>query len=148
MIIHERVKNHHSFRTDTNLNSLTMYAKPIQNSCKTTVPGAHKKILNFTQNHRSMKIPFVLNGGMESLRGKIFSCHNYLTKLFTSQTKNLTPCAYSLFKHFSFENKKKTWFLRTGKLYEEVFSANPKEHAIKIFNYDKNDMLPLTKKIN
>ena len=52
--------------------------------CNVKVPEAPNKILKFNQNHKSMKIPFVVYADNKSLLEKISSCDNDPTKSFTS----------------------------------------------------------------
>ena len=44
------------------------------------MPEGWKKILKFTQNHKSLKIPFVIYADTEFLLEKIYTCDKDSTK--------------------------------------------------------------------
>ena len=50
---------------------------------QTNTVWAHRKILTFAQNHKSMKIPFAMYEHTECFLEKIHACDNKLTKSFT-----------------------------------------------------------------
>ena len=47
------------------------------------MPETRNKILKFNQNHKSMKIPFIIYADIECLLQKISSCDNNSAKSFT-----------------------------------------------------------------
>ena len=55
-----------------------------------------------------------------------------------------TPYAYSLFTNCSFDSEKNKLDCYRGKDYMEMFCKNLKEHTVKIINYEKKEMIPLT----
>ena len=64
-----------------NLNHMWIHAR--QQLLQTNIVWAHRKILTFAQNHKSMKIPFAMYEHTECLLEKIHACDNKLTKSFT-----------------------------------------------------------------
>ena len=78
------------------------------------------------------------------------SCHNNPEKSSTTKINKHTPSGYSLFTHCSFNVTKNKLSFYRGKDCMKSFCKDLKEHAIKIINYEKEEMIPLTKinKIN
>lgn len=74
--------------------------------CHVKIPEAHNKKLNYNQDQKSIKIPFIVYADTESLPEKIHTCDNDPEKLFTSKIKKYIACGYSLFAHCSYDNKK------------------------------------------
>ena len=105
--------------------------------CRIRMHQARNKILTFTQNHKSMKIPFVINAVMVCLLEKICSCDNDQTRTFMSKTNKHTPFGYSLFPHCSFDNNKNNHDFYRGEDFIKKFYVNLKDHATKIINCDK-----------
>ena len=91
------------------------------------MPEAKNKILNFTQNHKSVKIPFVIYADTESLLEKIQAWDNDPTKLFTSKINKHTAGDYSLFTHCSFDNNEKPRFLQRQRQCEKKTLTSDKE---------------------
>ena len=56
------------------------------------------------------------------------------------------PSSYSLFTHCSFDKTKNKLDYYRGKDCMKKFCKDLREHATKIINYEKKDMIPLTKK--
>ena len=59
-----------------------------------------------------------------------------------------TPSSYSMFTHCSFDSTKNKLDCYRGKDCMERFCKNLKEHATKIINYEKKEMITLTNKEN
>ena len=78
------------------------------------------------------------------------SCHNNPEKSSTTKINKHTPSGYSLFTHCSSNVTKNKLSYYRGKDCMKSFCKDLKEHAIKIINYEKEEMIPLTKinKIN
>ena len=69
----------HSFRTNCKLKSHQNVYKN-NDYCNIKMPEGWKKILKFTQNHKSLKIPFVIYADTEFLLEKIYTCDKDSTK--------------------------------------------------------------------
>ena len=60
----------------------------------------------------------------------------------------ISPSGYSLFAHYSFDLTKNRLDCYKGNDCMERFCKNQKEHATKIINYEKKEMIPLTDEEN
>ena len=88
-----------------------------------------------------MKAPFIIYADLESLLEKINTCYDNPEKSSTTKINKHTPSGYSLFTHCSFnkaENKLEDCMKK--------FRKDLREHATKIINYEKKEIMPLTKK--
>ena len=74
------------------------------------------------------------------------NCHNNPEKSSTTKINKHTPSGYSLFTHCSFERTKNKLDYYRGKNCMKNFCLDLREHATKIINYEKKEMIPLTKK--
>ena len=64
----------------------------------------------------------------------------------TTKINKHTPSGYSLFTHCSFDKTKNKLDYYRGDNCKEKFCKDLREHATKIINYEKKDMIPPTKK--
>ena len=74
------------------------------------------------------------------------TCHNNPEKSSTTKINKNTPSAYSLFIHCSFDTTKNKLDYYRGENCMKSFYLDLREHATKIINYEKKEMIPLTKK--
>ena len=77
---------------------------------------------------------------------KISTCYNNSEESSTTEINKHTPSGYSLFTRCSFEKTKNKLDYYRGDNCMEKFCKYLREHATKIINYEKKDMIPLTKK--
>ena len=92
-----------------------------------------------------MKVQFIIYADLESLLEKMNTCHNNPEKSSTTKINKHTP-SYSLFTHCSFDTtKNKLDYYRDKNCMKNV-TLCLREHATKIINYEKKEMIPLTKK--
>ena len=73
------------------------------------------------------------------------TCHNDPKKSSTTKINKHTSSGYSLFTHCSFDTTKNILDYYRGKNCMKNFCIDLKEHATKIINYEKKEMIPLTK---
>ena len=99
-------------------------------------------------NHgeKSMKVSFIIYADLESLLEKMDVCHNNPEKSPTAKINKHTPSGYSLFTHFSIDATKNKLDYYGGENCMKNFCLDSKEHATKIVNFEKNEMIPLTRK--
>ena len=72
------------------------------------------------------------------------TCHNNPEKSSATKiNKDATP-GYSLFTHCSFDTAKNKLDYYRGKNYIKNFCLDLREHATKIIDYEKKEMIPLT----
>ena len=74
------------------------------------------------------------------------TCHNNPEKSSTTKINKHTPSGCSLFTHCSFNTTKNKLDYYRGKNCMKKFCLDLREHAAKIINYEKKEMIPLTKK--
>ena len=110
------------------------------------MPEKDNKILKYNQGEKSMKVPFIIFADLESLLENINTCHNNPEKSSTTKINKYTPSAYSLFTHCSFDTTKNKLDYYRGKNCMKNVCLDLREHAAKRINYEKKEMIPLTKK--
>ena len=93
-----------------------------------------------------MEAPFVIYAELESLLEKINTCNNTPEKSSTTEINKHAPSGYSLSTCCSFDTTKNKLHYYRCKNCMKNFSLDLKEHAIEIINYEKKEMIPLTKK--
>ena len=110
------------------------------------MPEEDNKILKYNHVEKSMRAPFVINADLECLLEKIYSCHNDPTKSLTTKVNKHAPSGYSLFTWCLFDTTKIKLDYYRGEDCMKKFCEDLKKHATKIINYEKKEMIPLTKK--
>ena len=108
------------------------------------MPEEDNKILKYNQGEKSMKVPFIIYADLESLLEKMNTCHNNPEKSTTKINKH-TPSGYSLFPHCSFDTTKNKLDYNRGKNCMINFCLDLGEHVTKIINYEKKELISLTK---
>ena len=107
------------------------------------MPEEYNKILKYNKREKSMMVPFIIYADLECLLEKMDACHNNPEKIINNQH---TPSGYSLFTHCSFDRTKNKLNYYRGKDCMKNLCLDLREHATKIINYEKKEMIPLTKK--
>ena len=74
------------------------------------------------------------------------TCHNNPGKSSTTKTNKHTPSGYSLLTHCSLDTTKSKLDYYRGKNCMKNFCLDLREHVTKLINYEKKEMIPLTKK--
>ena len=103
------------------------------------------KTLKYNQGEKSIKVPCIIYADLESFLEEINTCHNNPEKLSTIKINKHTPSDYSLFTHCSFDTTKNKLDYYRGKNCTKNFCLDLREHATKMINYEKKEMIPLTK---
>ena len=137
------------FQSYTTKNKLKKHKKVCDNHdyCYVEMPEEYNKILKDNQGEKSMKVPFIIYADLECLLEKINTGHNNPEKSSTTKINKNTPSCYSLFTYCSFDTtKNKLDYYRGNENYMKNFCLELKEHGTKIINYEKKEMIPLTKK--
>ena len=104
------------------------------------------KKIKYNQGEKSIRSPFIICADLECLLEKINTCYNNLEESSTTEINKHTPSGYSLFTHCSFDKTKNKLDYYIGDNRMKQFCKDLREHATKIINYEKKDMIPLTKK--
>ena len=136
------------FRVYTTENKLEKHKKICENNdyCHVEMPNEDNKIIIYNQGEKSIRSPFIIYADLECLLEKINTCYNNHEKSSTTEIDKHTPSGYSLFTHCSFDKTKNKLDYYRGDNFMEKFCKHLREHTTKIINYEKKDMIPLTKK--
>ena len=109
------------------------------------MPKEDNKILKYNHGKKSMKVSFIIYTDLEPLLEKMNTCHNNPKQSSRTKINKHTPSGDSLFRHRSFDTTKNKLDYYSGKNCMKNFCIDLKEHATKIINYEKEEMIPLTK---
>ena len=112
--------------------------------CYVEIPEKDNKILKYNYGEKSMKAPFIIYADIKSILEKMNTYHNNPEKSSTTKINKHAASGYSLLTHCSFDTTKNKLDYYRGKNYMRNFCLNLKEHATKIINYEKKEMIPLT----
>ena len=135
----------HSYRTK---NKLEAHKKILENLdyCRVEMPTKDHNTIKYNHGEKSIKLPFVVYTDLESLLEKVSTCYNNPEESSTTKINKHTPSSYSIFTHCSFDkSKSKLNYYRCEDCMTK-FCKDLREHATKIINYEKKDMILLTKK--
>ena len=135
------------FQTYTTKNKLKKHKKVCENHdyCYVEMPEEYNKILKYSEGEKSIKSPFIIYANLECLLEKMNTCHNNPEKSSKIKINKHTPSGYSLFTHCSFDTAKNKLDFYRGKNCIKKFCLDLKENATKIINYEKKEIIPLTK---
>ena len=135
------------FRSYTTENKL----KKHKNVCKNhdywyvEMPEDDNKILKYNHGEKPTRAPFAIYADLECLLEKMSTCRNNSEKSSTPNVKKHIPSGYSLLTCCSFDTTKTKLDYYRGEDCMKEFCKDLKEHATKIINYEKKEMIPLTK---
>ena len=134
----------HSYRTK---NKLDAHKKVCENHeyCHIEMPNKENNKIKYNQGEKSIKLPFIIYADLECLLEKINTCYNNPEESSTTKINHHTPSGYSIFTHCSFDKSKNKLNYYRGEDCMKRFCKDLKEHATKIINCEKKDMIPLTK---
>ena len=110
------------------------------------MPTKDNNTIKYNQREKSIKLSFVVYADLECLFEKMSTCYNNPEKSSTTKINKHTPSGYSLFTHCSFDRTKNKLDYYRGEDCMKKFCKDLREQATKIINYEKKDMIPLTKK--
>ena len=111
-------------------------------SCKNS--WQDNKILKYNPGEKSLKALFIIYADLECLFEKIDTCQNNPEKSYTEKKAKHKPSGYSLVTCCSFDKSKTEWNYYRGKDCMEKFCKDLKDQAMKIINYEKKEIIPLT----
>ena len=104
------------------------------------MPTKNNNAIKYNHGEKSIKFPFVVYADLEC------TCNNNPEESSTTKINKHTPSGYSIFTHCSFDKSKSKLNYYRGEDCMTNFCKDLREHATKIINYEKKDMIPLTKK--
>ena len=136
------------FRVYTTKNKLEAHKKIRKNHdyCHVEMPNQDNKIIKYNQGEKSIRSPFINYADLECLLEKVSTCNNNPEESSTTEINKHTPSRYFLFTHCSFDKTKNKLDYYRGHDCMKKFCIDLREYASKIINYEKKDMIPLTKK--
>ena len=134
------------FCTYATKNKLEEHKRICKNNkyCHVEMPNEENKIIKYNQGEKSIKSPFIIYADLECLLKKMNTCYIKPEESSTTEINKHTPSGYSLFTHCSFDKAKNKLDYYKGKDCMKKFCKGLREHAIKIINYEKKKMIPLT----
>ena len=133
----------HSYRTK---NKLEAHKKICESHdyCHVEMPTKDNNIIKYNHGEKSMKLPFLIYADLECLHEKMSTCQNNPNKSSTTIINKHTPSGYSIFTSCSFDESKNKINYYRGDACMKKFCKDLREHAMKIINYEKKRMVPLT----
>ena len=136
------------FRVYTTKNKPEAHKKICENHeyCHVEMPNEDNKVIKYSRGEKSIKAPFIIYADLECFLEKISTSNNNPEESSTTEINRHTPSGYSLFTHCSFDKTKNKLDYYRGDNCMKKFCKDLREHATKIINYEKKDMIPLTKK--
>ena len=136
------------FQSCTTENILKKHKKVCKNHdySYVEIPEEYNRILKYNEGEKSMRVSFIIYADLECLLEKMNTCHNNPEKSSTTKINKHTPSGYLLFTHCSFDRTKNKLDHYRGKNFMKNFCLDLREHATKIINYEKKEMIPLTKR--
>ena len=111
--------------------------------CDIKIPEVCDKIFKFPDNHKSMKIPFLIYADTELCLKK----HSFVIKIFKKCPHQKQTNIQRVLFHYShtvYLITTKANMISTDSM--KHFCADLKMHATEINNFEKKEMLPLTEK--
>ena len=130
----------HSYRTK---NKLEAHKKICENRdyCRVEMLTKDNNTIKYNHGEKSIKLPFVVYADLECLLEKMSTCYNNPEESSTTKINKHTLSGYSIFTHCSFDKSKSKLNYYRG---EDCMTKFCKD--LRIINYEKKDMIPLTKK--
>ena len=95
---------------------------------------------------KSDKMPHIIHADIESLTRKIDGCKNNTENYSTTKIVEHIPCGYWVSSTWAFYHIENKDTLYRGEDCMKKFCKSLREHTKNIINFEKNKMLPLTKK--
>ena len=108
------------------------------------MPSKDNNTIKYNQGEKSIKLPFAIYADLECLLEKMSTCINNPNESSTTEINKHTPSGYSIFTSCSFDESKNKFNYYRGKDCMKKFCKDLKEHALKIINYEKKKIVPLT----
>ena len=133
----------HSYTTEKKLKKHERICKD-HDFCHVKMPNEDNKILKCNLGEKSLKVPFIIYADLECLLKKINTCQNNPKKSYTENKAKHIPSGYSLVNCCSFDNTKIESSYYRGKDRMKIFCKDLRDQAMKIINYEKKEMIPLT----
>ena len=135
----------HSYNTKTKLEAHKKLCKN-HDYCYVEMPTKDNNTIKYNQGEMSIKLPFAIYADLECLLEKMSTCINNPNESSTTEINKHTPSGYSIFTSCSFDESKNKLNYYRGDDCMKKFCKDLKENAMKIINYEKKKIVPLTTK--
>ena len=133
----------HSYTSEKKLRKHERICKD-HHFCDIKMPDEDNKILKYISGEKSLRVPFIIYADFKCLLRKINTCQNNPDKSYTEKKATHRPSGYSLVTCCSFDKSKNECNYYRGKDCMKMFCNDLKDQAMKIINYEKKEMIPLT----
>ena len=107
--------------------------------CNIIIPSEDTKILEFNQNQKSDKTPFIFYANLECLIGKIYRCKNNLESVSTTKLIEHVPSGFSMSTILSLKRIENNHNVYRVKDCMKRFCESLREYAMEIINSKKNE---------
>ena len=108
--------------------------------CNIIIPSEDTKILEFNQNQKSGKTPFIFYANLECLIGKIYRCKNNLESVSTTKLIEHVPSGFSMSTILSLKRIENNHNVYRVKDCMKKFCESLREYAMEIINSKKNEV--------
>ena len=124
-----------------------MHIKICENNeyCNIEMPSPNNNLIKYNQGDKLLKLPFIIYADLECIFKKIDTCKNNPDLSSTTKINQHIPSGYSVYTSRSFDKSNNKLSYYKGEDCMRRFCKDLKDHAIKIIDYKKKDMIPLTK---
>ena len=133
----------HSYTTEKKLKKHQRICRN-HDFCHMIMPKENNKILKYNPGEKSLKVPFIIYADLECILRKMSACQVNPTKSYTEKKAEHEPSGYSLVTYCSFDKSKNEIKYYRGEDCMKMFCKDLKDQAMKIINYEKKEMIPLT----
>ena len=137
----------HSYTTEKKLRKHERICEN-HNFCHLKMPDEDNKILKYISGEKSLQALFIIYADLECLLTKINTCLNNPENSYAEKKATHRPSSYSLVTCCWFDKSKNEQKYYRGKDCMKIFCKGLKDQAMKIINYEKKEMTPLTDKEN
>ena len=134
------------FSSYTTKNKLKEHEEICNNNdnCCIDMPSWAEKTLKYNSGEKSLKAPYAIYIDLECILKKVQSSQNNPEKSYTEKKARHEPSGWSMLKKCSFNEKENKLDYYRGKDCIEKLCIKIKERVMKIINYKKRDVKPLT----
>ena len=135
------------FHSYTAENKLNAHKKICENNeyCNIEMPSPNNNLIKYNEGGKSLKLLFVIYADLECILKKIDTCQNNPNLSSTTKINQHIPSGYSIYTSCSFDKYNNKLSYYRGEDCMRRFCKDLKDHAIKIIDFKKKDMIPLTK---
>ena len=113
--------------------------------CNIEMTSPNNNLIKYNQGDKSLKLSFIIYAVLECILKKIDTCQNNPDLSSITKINQHIPSGYSIYTSCSFDKYNNKLSYYRGEDCMRRFCKDLKDHAIKIIDFKKKDMIPLTK---